>query len=539
MEGDVSHALDSEGRFRVRGVGVYEHSNSFIDYVDGNKGLVYAAIDMDLTPTTTVSAAISYQKAKDRPFPDYLPRYSNGDPLPVGRETFLGASWNRRTVETTQIFGEVTQKLSDDWKLKVGINHLDSSRDSKTLQASGAVNPALNVTNALAAANELSTKQTSIDANVEGQFQLFGREQDVQFGGNWRKLANDLLNGSRSTPLGINVLNFDPSAFPEPDIQPNQGSETTDTTQYGLFAAVRLSPVDRLHLILGSRVSWYETVYDFKYLPFPGLIDDHQEFRRNGEFTPYAGVTFDFSEAFTAYASYTEAFQPQSARQRDGSFIAPLTGQNYELGVKGSFAGGALLASAALYRVKQVNRAQEDPAFSCAEADAQVPPMTGRCFIAAGEVRTQGVEMELTGRPTPNWLIAGGYTYASNKVLRDRDGDDTPTNAEGKPFSSFTPEHMLRLWSNYRFEGALDGLSVGGNFSYQSRWRQVNTATYSQAPYALVGLYAGYDVTPNLTLAVNIHNLFDKTYFASMSSTSFGNRYGAPRSALFTVRGRF
>ena len=95
---------------------------------------------------------------------------------------------------------------------------------------------------------------------------------------------------------------------------------------------------------------------------------------------------------------------------------------------------------------------------------------------------------------------------------------------------------MLRLWTNYRFGG---GFSVGGSVNYQSKWRQSNTASYSQKGYALVGFYAGYDITPNLTASVNVTNAFDETYFQSISSTSFGNRYGTPRTAQFSLRGKF
>ena len=539
VEGDDSTALDGAGAVRARLVGVYEDSDSFVDYVGGKKGVIYGALDFDLAPTTSLSLAASYQDVDDRPFPDYLPRYSNGTVLPVPRSTFLGAAWNRRSVETKQFFAELTQGLGGDWKARIAANILKSDRDSKTLQASGAVNLTTNRTNALVAANRLSTDQTSLDATVSGSFNLFGRSHELQFGANWRDLDNSLVNGSRSTPGAINVLSFDPAAFPEPAVAADQGLETTHSKQYGAFAALRLAPADGVKLILGGRASWFETVYDFKYLPFPGLIDDHQEYRVKGEITPYAGLTWDISDILTVYASYAEAFQPQNARKRDGSFIEPLTGQNYELGAKAAFAGGRLLASTTLFRVDQVNRAQEDPAFSCAQAAAATPPLTGRCFIAAGEVRSQGVEAEISGRLTPDWLIVGGYTYTDTEYRRDRTQANGPTAAEGTRFSSFTPKHILRVWTNYRLTGLLDGASIGGSVSYQSRWKQSNTAVYSQAPYAVVGLYAGYDVTPALTVSVNLNNLFDKTYFTSISSTSFGNRYGTPRSAIFTVRGRF
>ncbi|CAG9933954.1 hypothetical protein [Candidatus Nitrotoga arctica] len=40
-------------------------------------------------------------------------------------------------------------------------------------------------------------------------------------------------------------------------------------------------------------------------------------------------------------------------------------------------------------------------------------------------------------------------------------------------------------------------------------------------------------------LALNLNNLFDKTYYSSIRGVDFGNVYGEPRSAMLTARMRF
>lgn len=67
----------------------------------------------------------------------------------------------------------------------------------------------------------------------------------------------------------------------------------------------------------------------------------------------------------------------------------------------------------------------------------------------------------------------------------------------------------------------------GGSVNYQSKWTQSNTASYSQEGYVLVGLYVGYDIVPGVTVSANLDNLFDKTYFTSISSTSRSGLLGA------------
>nr|WP_315859957.1 TonB-dependent receptor [Mesopusillimonas faecipullorum] len=48
-----------------------------------------------------------------------------------------------------------------------------------------------------------------------------------------------------------------------------------------------------------------------------------------------------------------------------------------------------------------------------------------------------------------------------------------------------------------------------------------------------------YDVTPNWTAALNVNNLFDKVYYEYPGYVENRNNYGAPRSVLLTLRGRF
>ena len=46
-----------------------------------------------------------------------------------------------------------------------------------------------------------------------------------------------------------------------------------------------------------------------------------REYRIKNQFTPYAGLTYDINDTYTAYASYTEIFQPQNARDTSGGIL--------------------------------------------------------------------------------------------------------------------------------------------------------------------------------------------------------------------------
>ncbi|MNV71087.1 Fe(3+)-pyochelin receptor precursor [compost metagenome] len=54
----------------------------------------------------------------------------------------------------------------------------------------------------------------------------------------------------------------------------------------------------------------------------------------------------------------------------------------------------------------------------------------------------------------------------------------------------------------------------------------------------------GYRINQHWSAALNVSNLFDKTYYTRLGSggfgpTNFGNVYGEPRSAQLTLRAKF
>ncbi len=90
------------------------------------------------------------------------------------------------------------------------------------------------------------------------------------------------------------------------------------------------------------------------------------------------------------YASYTDVFVPQTERAVGNAPLKPVIGSNYETGLKGELLDGRVNASIALFRYDQENRAVTDVAsgFACDD---------WYCSTAAGKVRSQGVEAEISG----------------------------------------------------------------------------------------------------------------------------------------------
>jgi outer membrane receptor for ferric coprogen and ferric-rhodotorulic acid len=166
------------------------------------------------------------------------------------------------------------------------------------------------------------------------------------------------------------------------------------TRQYGFWGVARLNIADPLKLILGARVSWY----DYKDTSGVQTMDE------NAVFSPYAGIVYDLNEQLSVYASYSDIFQPQTAKDRTGSVLEPIVGSNYEVGVKGEFFNKRLNAAAAIFRLEQTNLAVQDDDFGISPICAD---RLGAwyCSYASGKVITEGVDLSLNGALSSNWNI--------------------------------------------------------------------------------------------------------------------------------------
>ncbi len=531
LEGDITSKLSQDGRVRGRAVAMTEERGSYIDYVGSNKQLAYGVLEWDMTRSTTFSLGASWQRIDELPSSDGLPRYSTGEHLFLPRSTFLGADWNWRTFETSQIFIDLDQRIGESWKAKVSFSTLDSARASKVAYSNGALNPATQ-TGVLSrwGDNRNDSQQWGLEASIGGPFSLLGRQHELQAGLSFREEERTQRNVTGIIgPLDPTA--WDPAAVAQPVSPAYSLRNEFDYKQRGYWGVGRFSLADPVKLILGGRVSTWK---DDGQTVGPHASAPRASFKVTDRFTPFAGLVWDLNRQWSAYASYADVFKVQALRDRNGDLLPPLVGSNIELGIKGDLADGALTTSFALFRIDQENRPQQDPDFPCATFPTN-------CYVAEGKVRSQGFEAQVAGQVAVGWQMSAGYTYNQTEYLKEeRSNAGAITGAQGQSVSTFTPRNIVRLNTSYRLPGALNAWTLGGGLSSQSSWTVVQGALrWEQEAYTLLNLNASYRIDPRFTLALSVNNLSDKTYWRSMSGTTYGNVYGDPRNATLVLRGQF
>lgn len=524
---DAGGPLNQAGNIRGRIVVDEDQSNSFVDHAWSKTHSLYGALDVDLSEDTTLGFAVSQSNGESRGNIRGLPRYADGRMPDVSRSTYTGARWNRSEIDVTTLYADLEHRFNEDWAFKVGAVHMSEDNQAKNqrVQRGGGLLPDGSGVQYADFLTDFQSTKVGLDMNLTGKFEALSMEQEVMLGGNYSQLETDDRYARTFNNTSDSIFDIDND---RPDISYDSliaaGGQGTlskyDIRQKGVYGTWRVKPVDDLTLVLGSRVSWYDFSYKSKTENSAGITGNAPSTgTETGVVTPYAGIIYDLSREWAVYASYTDVFQPQTNRDANGSVLKPIVGTNYEVGLKGELMDGRVNTSLAIFRYDHENRAINDGGSGCGGSG---------CSVASGKVRSQGIDAEISGEVIDNLQLFAGYTYNTTKYLEDPDN-------EGSIFSTWTPKHMLRVWGNYQFTGDWSRVSTGLGFTTQS-----HTMVYDydrEVPgYTVWNARVGYQLTPEIALAVNANNLFDKTYITSAYNQLNGNNnFGDPRNLMFSV----
>lgn len=512
QELDLSGPLDENGRVRGRFIASRDDTNGEVDYNANTSNSYYGALDVDLDEATTLSFGLIHEVKNITPHNGY-PATLDGKVPDFSHSRFLGADWNAFDGKTTDLVAELTHRFNNGGYGRIAAR--GSHRDTNYLYALTATNPTTGKNSERASARDFTQDTYAVDASYSQPFETFGQVSEFVVGSDYKNYDTEYLNGA--TTLGnINVNTYSPKQFAKP-----AANYTTETgmqeEEYGLYSKVTFRPVERLALIAGGRFSWYRGDFYTTTLKSGVTADDSKQV--DGHFTPYAGAVYDLSENHALYASYSQVFKPQSATDGDGRVLKPREGEQYEVGIKSSYFGGALNTRLSAFRLTDENRATT-------RYDSE--GVATNDSVAAGKTRVKGAEVEVSGKLTDNWELLGGYTWMDTETVK---GD-----AETTFF--IMPRHQASLWSKYTISrGALTGLAIGGGVSAMSNFHSENGGVRIDAPgYATVDAMLSYPVTSKLTATVNVNNLFDRDYLSRVGSTSTFNFYGPSRSVLVGAR---
>ncbi|WP_368311816.1 TonB-dependent siderophore receptor [Luteibacter sp. CQ10] len=510
---DGSTPLNASGSVRGRFVATHEDGDSYLDRYHHLKNVFYGVVDADLGDSTVLSVGYDYQKTRPTgvtwgSFPAF---YDDGSLIHWTRGFSSAADWTHWNNTTQTAFAQVKHQFANGWQLHAEASHRKTDADSALFYVFGFPNrdTGEGVT-PYAYKSRQRGRQNMVDVYASGPFQAFGREQELVVGFNGSDYSNDYFDHPHGDlPDPGNFLTWHGN-YPYPDFaSSSEFVSDTRIRQQGLYAAARLSLADPLKLIVGARRSRWKNDTDDATA---GIYHTSQS-----KTLPYAGVIYDLTPTYSAFASYTKIFDPQTNRFADGSYLDPMIGSSREVGIKGRHFDGALNTSLTLFDTRLSNVAEPVPGVF-------LPDGITQAYTAINGTRSRGYELEVSGKFTDRWNGTLGWSHFNVKAPN-----------EGAIHTAL-PRVLVRAFTTYDLPGSWNGLTVGGGFNWQNASKApvdgpAGTQYVRQSSVLLLGAMARYAFDDRASLQVNADNLLNRKYFVL---DDFSNLYNAP-PASFTV----
>ena len=529
---DATTPLNADGTIRARVVAVGETTESYQDLYNKDMYVGYAIIDADLSPATRVSLGFDYQDNRPRAntwgsFPMFL---SNGQRTDWPTSVTTATDWAYWFRKTQTTFAELQHNFDNGWTLKGSLSYRRFSEQSQLFYMYGFPDPATGLgLDGYAYKDQSVTTQSELDVQAVGPFELGGRQHQLVVGVNASRskldqsaqdpLGTDPNTGALQPPPG-NFFQWDGS-YPKPAFGPSYLVADTTLNQEAVYAAARFSVADPLKLIVGARyASWrVDSFY---------LYESPNDTNLNlSKVIPYAGVVWDFLPQFSAFASYTSIFKPQSERDVNGHYLDPIDGVSYEIGIKGEHFDRRLNTALTLFETRQDNIAAVvlDPS-----GNPVLRPDGSNAYAALDGVRSRGFELEANGRVTNDVQLSFGWTYFA---MHDDNGDGVHT---------FLPRTLVRLFGTWQPRQWVPDLTLGAGFNWQSGTSSTiaspsGTYRLTQGGFGQLSLMARYQFTPQVAVQFNAQNVLDKKFYVL---DEYDNTYfGAPANYTLSMRMTF
>jgi outer membrane receptor for ferric coprogen and ferric-rhodotorulic acid len=520
IEADFSTPFTEGGTWAGRVIAAREDSESYLRGFESDRTFVYGVVDGQIGDNGTLAFGYSWQKSNtdDNMWGALTFVGSDGSQLEWDRDASATQDWTYWNTATHAGFVDYTHQLGERWQLKASYNYRRSDNDSQLFFAYSptGLDPATREgLYGWAYKSPYDTTAHLADVTVKGRFDLFGREQEAVLGvSSSRSEGTDWYYPTDYSGPAFGLLPAFPyagDAIPEPVWTERTFYSSLNQRLKRAFGATRVSLTERLKAIGGF--NWAE--YNRNGIDATGAPYDQTE----NNVSPYAGLTFDFTEKVLGYVNYSHIFQPQEQTDINRAYLDPSKGVNYEIGVKAEWLDRRLLTTLAWFNAEQDGLAT----YAGYNYD---DPTDAYAYYEGVDVESKGFEFEATGKINDFTDLVFGYTHLT---MAGQAGSDTypwvPRRTANLMFSMRVPSHKA--------------LSFGAGGRWQSDIFKADDYTayiVSQGSYAVLNAFAAWDVRPDVTLRANFANLTDEKYINGLYTIGY---YGAPRNYSLRLDWRF
>lgn len=497
---DFTGALNADGTWLYRLVGVYRDSETQVDQVDDDRRLFAPSLTWKPSEDTTLTLQLRWQQDRTGSTAQFFGWSGLLAPNPNGRipfDRYIGNPGDHYDTDRTTAGWLFEHRFNENWSVRQAFRAARNKVDYASVYG----NPFANPLDPFAGDPQqrllpregwfakTEARMQNIDQHVEGRFKTGAVDHQMLVGLDAVRFKQDERQTFATVPA-IDIFNpvhvpYTPPPLPAP-VKSSQ-------RQVGLYLQDQMKIGEHWIVVAGLR---HDRVKN-------GIVGQGDE--DSSATTRRLGVMFHDWAGWSPYVSYSESFTPLAGSNAiTGARYKPQKGEQVEAGVKFEPAGRDLSFTAATYELREENRLVPDPR----------NPNTS---VQAGKTKVSGLELELTGKLTSSFDLTAHYNYLDN---------DKQLEA--------TPRHQAAVWGKQRFSlGGRDGFAAGLGLRYMGAFDSPPAPTTPSV--TLADALVSYE-TGAWRWALNVNNLTDKRYFSICMGRGdcwFGARRNVGLSATF------
>jgi len=543
---DVGGPVDKDKKLLYRVTGLGLNANTQVDHIGEQRFAIAPAWTWRPDIDTTITFLTSYRQDPKGGAFMLLPIQGTLVPGTYGQipRNFFGGDLNYESLKYKQatLGYEFEHRFDDVFTVRQNVRYLHDELNYVEVQPNGFVTTGAGPTLRLLDGrtinrNYFSTNENlntfAADNQLQAKFNTGPLQHTVLAGFDYQRF--DFNNFARFAPT--NTLDILAPNYTQNIAVPTSVFQNLDQhlQQRGVYLQDE-AKLGRLTVLGGVRYDWAKGSTLAQNLGTPPI--------RNNDEKPTGriGAIYNFDNGIAPYVSYSTSFQPtRVGTLLNGQPFRPTSAEQIEGGVKYQPPGTNLMFTAAVYDLKQQN-------VPTTITGPGIPPNT---TAQVGEVTSRGFEGSVVGSPLPGLSLRGQYSYLDNRITGAQDVNF------GKVLAN-TPMHTASLWANYLVQsGPATGFGFGGGVRYVHDMyttdannltvptivpgvsvlanRIPSSTTFDAALSYDFGMR--YKEWKGLSAALNVNNVFDKTYVSLC--TAAGCRWALGRTVQATLTYRW